>query len=154
MAAVTYYVVKNAEPHAKLKEELRSRFKSLVDIDITSTGQLPYLQAVIKDTLRIFSTSPQGLPHRSPGIEVDGHFVPEGVSLSLAPLFHLHSKMWTNYHKHNISRPSSLSTLGPHLVMSATSTSLWSLNRRDGWTQTARITTPRISHFPLGLEPA
>jgi cytochrome P450 len=80
MAAITYYLLKSPSSHEKVKQEVRSRFNAMKEIDITSSGQLPYLQAVIKEGMRILPANSQGLPRRSPGIEVDGHFVPDGVS--------------------------------------------------------------------------
>ena len=49
------------------------------EIDISSALQLPYLQAVIKEGMRIFPASSQGVPRTSPGILVDGVWVPPGV---------------------------------------------------------------------------
>jgi hypothetical protein len=36
--------------------------------------------AVLKEGMRIFPTAPQGTPRRSPGMTVESHYVPEGVS--------------------------------------------------------------------------
>lgn len=83
MAAMTFYLLKSRSSHEKLKQEIRGRYKSLDEITITSTSQLPYLQAVIKEGLRMFPANSQGLPRRSPGISVDGAWVPEGVSFYL-----------------------------------------------------------------------
>lgn len=49
------------------------------EIDISSALQLQYLQAVIKEGMRIFPASSQGVPRTSPGITVDGLWVPSGV---------------------------------------------------------------------------
>lgn len=80
MAAITYYVLKSPASHAKPKQKVRSRFKSFEEIDITSSLQLRYLQAVLKEGMRIFPASTQGLPRTSPGVSVDGIFVLIGVS--------------------------------------------------------------------------
>lgn len=80
MAAITFYLLKSPECYQKLKNEVRGRYKSLHEIDIASTAQLPYLQAVIKEGMRIFPAGPQGLPRRSTGMMVEGHHVPAGVS--------------------------------------------------------------------------
>ena len=50
------------------------------EIDVSSALQLTYLQAVIKEGMRIFPASSQGVPRTSPGITVDGFWVPSGVS--------------------------------------------------------------------------
>ena len=49
------------------------------EIDVSSALQLQYLQAVIKEGMRIFPASSQGVPRTSPGITVDGFWVPSGV---------------------------------------------------------------------------
>ncbi|KFA76891.1 hypothetical protein S40288_09298 [Stachybotrys chartarum IBT 40288] len=79
MAAITFYLLTSPAWHKKLKEEVRNRYQMLQDIDITSTAQLPYLQAVIKEGMRIFPVGPQGLPRKSTGMTVDGNFVPKGT---------------------------------------------------------------------------
>ena len=86
MAAMTYYLLKSHESHEKLKQEIRTRYKTLDEINIASTSQLPYLQAVIKEGLRIFPANSQGLPRRSPGISIDGTWVPDGVRSLQSPL--------------------------------------------------------------------
>ena len=93
LAATTFYLLTTPEPYRKLQEEIRSRFKSIDDIDATSAQQLPYLQAVISEGLRIYPPGSQGFPRISPGVMVDGIWVPEGVSLRkksahLLSLFH------------------------------------------------------------------
>ncbi|KAI0483447.1 cytochrome P450 [Xylaria cf. heliscus] len=85
MTAITYYLLRSPSSHDKLKREVRSRFNSIGEIDITNSGQLPYLQAVIKEGMRILPANSQGLPRRSPGIEVDGNFVPEGTEFHVSP---------------------------------------------------------------------
>jgi cytochrome P450 len=42
--------------------------------------QLPYLQAVISEGLRVYQPGSQGFPRLSPGAMIDGHWVPKGVS--------------------------------------------------------------------------
>lgn len=82
MAAVTYYLCKTPESLRKLQKEIRGRYRSYEEINAASALQLPYLQAVINEGLRIYPPGAQGFPRRSPGAMVDGHWVPEGVSTS------------------------------------------------------------------------
>ncbi|KAI0191318.1 cytochrome protein [Astrocystis sublimbata] len=79
MAAVTYYLLKSPSSYKKLNEEIRERYRNFDEIDIISTGQLPYLQAVLKEGMRMYVPGPQGLPRTSPGMTVDDHFVPAGT---------------------------------------------------------------------------
>jgi len=73
--------------HQKLKEEIRGRFKSIPEIDIASTSELPYLHAVIQEGMRIVPTASEGFSREAPkgGVTVDGCFVPAAVSQSLQP---------------------------------------------------------------------
>lgn len=41
---------------------------------------LPYLHAVIEETLRLHTNGAFGLPRISPGATVDGHYIAKGVS--------------------------------------------------------------------------
>jgi len=79
MAAVTYYLCKTPGSLRKLQKEIRGRYQSYQEINAASALQLPYLQAVINEGLRIYPPGAQGFPRRSPGAMVDGHWVPEGV---------------------------------------------------------------------------
>jgi cytochrome P450 len=84
MASIVYFLLKNENTHQKLKDEVRSAYKSYGDIDVASTTKLGYLMAVLKEGMRIFPTAPQGTPRISPGMTVEGHYVPRGVSLALS----------------------------------------------------------------------
>lgn len=79
MAATTFYILKTPGVLAKLQQEVRGAFTSFDDIRYNASMQLPYLMAVLKEGARIFPTAPQGTPRTSPGVKVDGHFVPAGV---------------------------------------------------------------------------
>ena len=80
LAAATFYLLKTPSAYEKLKLEVRGRFQSYKDIDSTAVLQLPYLQAVIQEGLRIHPPGSQGFPRLSPGTEIDGYWVPKGVS--------------------------------------------------------------------------
>ncbi|KAL2010319.1 hypothetical protein VTN00DRAFT_6126 [Thermoascus crustaceus] len=81
LAAITFYLLKGPKAYNKLREEIRSHFKSYDDICAVSAQQLPYLQAVIKEGLRIYPPGSQGFPRISPGVSVDGYWVPQGTEL-------------------------------------------------------------------------
>lgn len=80
MASIIYFLLKNPETHAKLNHEVRSAYSNVDEINVASTTGLEYLMAVLKEGMRIFPTAPQGTPRLSPGVMVEGHFVPKGVS--------------------------------------------------------------------------
>ncbi|KAK4210068.1 cytochrome P450 [Rhypophila decipiens] len=81
LAAAVYYLLKTPATMEKLKSEIRTRYKSYDEIDATSAMQLPYLQAVINEALRIHPPGSQGFPRVSPGCEIDGHWVPKGTEV-------------------------------------------------------------------------
>lgn len=80
MTAALYFILKNPEIYQKLTDEVRSSYPSFDDIDVASTTKLEYLMAVLKEAMRLFPTAPQGTPRISPGVTVEGHYVPKGVS--------------------------------------------------------------------------
>ncbi|KAJ3568839.1 hypothetical protein NPX13_g6283 [Xylaria arbuscula] len=81
MAAVMYYLLKTPKVMEKLTAEIRGRYKAYDEIDSTSALQLPYLQAVINEALRIHPSGAHGHPRISPGTQIDGHWVPKGVEV-------------------------------------------------------------------------
>ncbi|KAF6802672.1 Isotrichodermin C-15 hydroxylase 6 [Colletotrichum sojae] len=81
LAAAVYYLLKTPSALEKLTTEIRTRYKTYDEIDASSAMQLPYLQAVINEALRIHPPGSQGFPRVSPGCEIDGHWVPKGVHL-------------------------------------------------------------------------
>lgn len=80
LAATTFYLCKFPDCQRQLQKELQAKFRNYCDITATTTLQLSYLQAVIKEGLRIYPPGSQGFPRISPGAPVDGRWVPSGVS--------------------------------------------------------------------------
>ncbi|KAI1081392.1 cytochrome P450 [Whalleya microplaca] len=103
MAAITYYLIKSPTSHEKLKNEVRRRYKSLQEIDIMSTAHLPYLQAVIKEGLRIFPPAPGGMPRVSPGMTVDGYYVPAGSEFYVSNWAASHDEQY--FHEPHVFKP-------------------------------------------------
>lgn len=79
LAATVYYLLKTPEVYKAMREEIRNRFPTYESINATSAQQLPYLQAVINEGLRIYPPGSQGFPRLSPGLAIDGEWIPEGV---------------------------------------------------------------------------
>lgn len=91
LSGATYYLLKNPHVWEKLKAEVRGHFKSADDINFVTTGQLPYLFAVLEESLRQYPPVPIRLPRRT-GSEVeviDGYEVPPHVRAFYIPLFRL-----------------------------------------------------------------
>ena len=85
MANIVYYLIKNPRVLVKLRAELEDALKQREEpssrISVKEAQNVPYLQAVIKESLRIL---PNGLhfPRVVPegGLTLAGQFFPEGVS--------------------------------------------------------------------------
>jgi cytochrome P450 len=84
MTGVLYYLATHPEVKARLKNEIRSTFKSSEDISLQACSELKYLQACIEETLRIYPPIKIGFPRITPpqGAIIDGKFVAGGVSLA------------------------------------------------------------------------
>ncbi|KAF2969303.1 hypothetical protein GQX73_g4289 [Xylaria multiplex] len=80
-AAVLYFLLKTPRVLTRVNSEIRERYGSYADIDSGSAQQLPYLQAIINETLRLRPAGPQGFPRLSPGATIDGLWVPKGTEI-------------------------------------------------------------------------
>jgi hypothetical protein len=80
MTGILFYLLRSSEKRDELQREVRGAFKNTRDMDVASLLKFPYLQAVLKEGMRIHPAVPQGLPRVSPGIMIEGIFVPRGVS--------------------------------------------------------------------------
>jgi benzoate 4-monooxygenase len=97
--AILYHCLQNPNVVRKLQKELDD---ALPDIDAVPTfaqvKELPYLEAVIKETMRIHSTSSLGLPRLippGPGVDICGHHFSQGTALSV-PAYTIHhsTEIW------------------------------------------------------------
>ncbi|KAK8007096.1 hypothetical protein PG989_001086 [Apiospora arundinis] len=85
LQSFVYHMIRCPEAWDRLRQEIDDA--GLMDgvVSYTDASQLPYLQACIKETLRIFHPVPMGTPRIVPkgGVEIGGHYFPAGVTLSL-----------------------------------------------------------------------
>ncbi len=84
--SVIYYLLKNPECKRKLLEEIDAQMKEAKleePITLEQSKKMPYLQACLYEGLRLHPAVGMSLPRVTPpgGIEVDGRFIPEGVSI-------------------------------------------------------------------------
>ena len=81
LSGATYELLKHPEMLQKLVAEIRTTFKSESDIHLGTVGDLPYLEAIIEESLRVYPPVPMQ-PSRvaSRGDMVCGKWVPAGVS--------------------------------------------------------------------------
>lgn len=68
-----------------LISEIRSAFASVEDITFRNSAALPYLAAVIEESLRMYPPFVTSLARIIPadGACIDGHFVPGGVRIHI-----------------------------------------------------------------------
>ena len=85
--STTWFLLKNPQVLKRLQTEVRESFKKYEDISVSSAARLPYLHAVIQETLRLHPTGPISVPRlvNRPNTIISGHLVPEGVR-QLTPL--------------------------------------------------------------------
>ncbi|KAE8398257.1 benzoate 4-monooxygenase cytochrome P450 [Aspergillus pseudonomiae] len=86
LSGCIFYLARNPAVLTRLVDELRGSFQSKEEITFSAAQKLPYLRAVIEETLRIYCPTPSIFPRLVPkgGAMVDGKFVPQDVSVSVA----------------------------------------------------------------------
>ena len=82
LSGATYELATHPEVLAKLAAEVRAAFPSEDDISIAGTSSLPYLLAVLDESLRIYPPVPGASPRKiaKGGDTIVDQFVPEDVS--------------------------------------------------------------------------
>lgn len=97
LTGMTYMLCKHEDVLTKLQEEIRSRFDSDREINLTTVLTLPYLLACLDEALRCYPPVPIGPPRTVPdnGADIAGEFVPEGTEVAVWhwPMYH-YSKHW------------------------------------------------------------
>ncbi|PVH86455.1 putative benzoate 4-monooxygenase cytochrome P450 [Cadophora sp. DSE1049] len=85
LTGLTYYLLSNPPTLTRLKSEIRSTFTNAKDITMDSTRSLPYLTAVISESLRIFGPVPGQLRRIVPqgGCVISGVSVPGGTIVAV-----------------------------------------------------------------------
>ncbi|KAH9906864.1 putative cytochrome P450 [Xylariomycetidae sp. FL2044] len=90
MVAALWFLSTHPQTLHQLQTEIRSAFTSYEDVTGDAAAQLPYLNAILEETMRMLPPSPMGPPRVSPGEMVDGRYVPAGVYVS--------TDVWTSHH--------------------------------------------------------
>ncbi|CAG8959720.1 hypothetical protein HYFRA_00001626 [Hymenoscyphus fraxineus] len=85
LSGITNYLTRDAAVMNRLCVEIRSAFQNEKDIDFSATRNLPYLNAVIQEGMRMCPPTPAGIPRIVPegGDTVCGHWFPGGTNISL-----------------------------------------------------------------------
>jgi cytochrome P450 len=86
LSGAAYNLARTPSVQKKVQAEVRAAFKSDQDITLLSLARLPYLSAVIEESLRCFPAVPGTFPRRTgpEGDIVAGYYVPADVSHSTA----------------------------------------------------------------------
>lgn len=92
LTSATYLLATHPDALARLCADVRNAFAAEADITIASVQLLPYLQAVIDETLRYLPSTPLGLSRtvRDQPAEVLGQTIPVGVRF--ASIVHIRKK--------------------------------------------------------------
>lgn len=99
LQSVFYHFLRNPETMLRARAEVDRIRSSDRVLSFSAVRELPYLQACIKEALRIHCPIPMTLPRISPrgGIEVGGRWFPEGITLSGSPwVLHRSRELWGN----------------------------------------------------------
>lgn len=85
LSGCTYLLLKNPDHLAKLQQEIRSTFKEGSEVTIQSVTNLPYLNAVLNEALRIYPPNAAGFMRIVPGNGdyISGRWIPGGVCILL-----------------------------------------------------------------------
>ena len=88
LSGTTNYLVKSPEAYRRLTQEIRTTFSKEEDMTFAALQEMPYLNAVIAEGLRLCPPSSSGLSHVVPpgGDTVCGEWLPEGVGSHLSLL--------------------------------------------------------------------
>lgn len=95
LATATYLLLKNASTYEIMRKEVRESFSREEEITAATAQSLPYLAAVIDETIRIHHPTPIHLPRVIPkgGQMVDGMWIPGNVrGLFPSPGFEIFSE--------------------------------------------------------------
>jgi len=90
-------LLQNPEAMKKLKEELKSVLGSKTYVEYTDIDNLPYLQAVIKETLRLHAVVPLVPNKAEDTVEIQGYTIPKGSTV-IVNLWAIHhsAEVWTD----------------------------------------------------------
>lgn len=88
LTGATYLLLEKPATLERLAAEIKGRFQSEEDMTIQSTAELPYLNAVVQESLRLCPPGPAVFPRVVPegGRAVCGQFVPGGFTVGVHQL--------------------------------------------------------------------
>ncbi|OQE87945.1 hypothetical protein PENNAL_c0018G04738 [Penicillium nalgiovense] len=86
LSGVTYYLLRCRDKYTRLVREIRGAFDKDTDIKLSTLVDLPYLNAVLTEAMRIYPPIPSMLPRIVPegGAMINEQYVPGKVSVSIS----------------------------------------------------------------------
>ncbi|KAB8337298.1 hypothetical protein FH972_021599 [Carpinus fangiana] len=94
LSGTTYWLLKNPNTMATLLKEIRGTFKTEAEMTMTALAGCKYLNAVLREGLRMYPPVPVGLLRKvdTHNATVAGHQVPHGCSVSIPQYATYHSQ--------------------------------------------------------------
>jgi len=104
LRAIIYHLLKNPGNKRKLIEEIESvtgHGRTPTVVTLQQSQEMPYLQAVIYEALRLHPAVGMNLPRVTPasGIVIDKHFIPERVNMRAESLLSISQLMTADYNR-------------------------------------------------------
>ncbi|EMR90855.1 putative benzoate 4-monooxygenase cytochrome p450 protein [Botrytis cinerea BcDW1] len=85
LSGLTCFLAQNPDKLERLTKEIRAAFKTFEEINAVKSQQIPYLQAVINEGLRLFPPASGGAPRVSPGFTLHDKYIPKGTEVNVSP---------------------------------------------------------------------
>jgi hypothetical protein len=96
---IFFHLLHNCHALELLAMEIRAAFARYDDITPDEAATLPYLNACMKESLRLFNNSAliNGMPVHSPGAFVDGQFIPKNTTCQCSSFAIARNARWFRY---------------------------------------------------------
>ncbi|CAG8053445.1 unnamed protein product [Penicillium olsonii] len=93
LSGAVYLLTRNREKYERLVREIRGTFKEHADIKLAALFELPYLNAVLLESMRVYPPIPSMLPRIVPegGAMINDRYVPASTSVSMSPYSTFHA---------------------------------------------------------------
>ena len=105
LSGAIYYLLKNPTSLRKLRSEIDSKFPDdLSEITFAKLASLPYLNAVLQETLRVYPPVPGILPRRTQlgGAVINGHLIAPDVGFRINSNRLSSQSLFLDSHSHTI----------------------------------------------------
>ena len=89
LTGAVFHMLQNPDTYRKLTEEIRSTFATsdAITLSAVTAKKLPYLNAILQETMRLYPpvaiTMPRRVPSEEDGVIIDGRLVPAGTTVGV-----------------------------------------------------------------------